>query len=113
MAELLRALAFLPLLLAAKIRREERRLLERLRQAKALAASSAITLEEPGTIGGWVRHRLLRNRVLGESAGDRYYLIESGYDAFRRRRRQRALVAFALLIIGVLIMLYTSGDTAP
>jgi hypothetical protein len=110
---LLRALSFLPLLLAAKIRREERRLIEHLRQGAALAANSAITLDEPGAIGAWVRHRLLRSRVLGANGADRYYLIESSYSAFRRRRRQRALVAIALLIIGILIMFYTSGDSAP
>lgn len=106
---LLRSLGFVPLAFAASVRREERRVIDRMRDAGALNAERAITLGGDGMIARWVRRRLLDSRAIAGAGNDRYYLLENGYAAFRGRRRKRAMMAGALLLIGLFI-LWFRGD---
>jgi len=102
MLQLLRALTVLPIVVVAKIRREERRLVEWFRARGALDAERAVTLTGTDRIAGWV-HRRLQNAGAIRAAGARYYFDESSYAAFRARRRQRAMIVLACLLVGIAI----------
>jgi hypothetical protein len=110
MLGLFRVLAFLPLLAAAKLRREERQLVQWFRARGALDRERAATLRVDGAIRTWVYERLVRNGAI-KSVGDRVYLEESGYTAFLRRRRHRAVVVLALVLLGLAMAMFR-GDVS-
>jgi hypothetical protein len=105
----LQFVAFVPLVLAAAIRRSERRAITRLEEAGANTAERAILLETRGPLSSFTHHRLERAGVLKAAGNDRYYLNGAAYEAFRTRRRTRALVVVTLLLIGI-AMLYFRGE---
>jgi hypothetical protein len=105
----LRFFAFLPLALAAALRRAERRTLTRLTDAAATTPERAILLESGGLLAKFVHGRLTRAGVLVFAGNDRYYLDTAGYDRFARRRRRRAAVV-VVLIIAAGGVLYLRGD---
>lgn len=88
------------MLVAAKIRREERRLVDRLRDRNALTRERASALSVSGLVQTWVYERLVRNEVI-RTANAGAYLDESGYAAFRNRRRRRAAVVLGILVVGM------------
>ena len=106
MLPLLRILGILPLFLAAKIRREERRLVDWLRGRGALDRSNAVTITGTGRVAIWVRQRLVRAGAVGEGDNGRYYLSEAGYTRYRARRRRRALIVVTVMIVGLGIAFY-------
>src|SRR5688572_2135907 len=106
MLPLLRLLGLVPLVLAAKIRREERTLADWLRGRGALDRSSAVTITSGSRVSVWVRQRLLRAGAVGEADNARYYLSEAGYTRFRARRRRRALIVVTVVTIGLGIAFY-------
>ena len=108
MLALTRLLMFVPLALAARIRRIERRTLARLRDAGADTAEWAILLARGGRLDAWVQRRLGRAGALVGVENDRYYLNPAAYDGFCRRRRQRAL-AVAGVVAGIGVWLYFKG----
>jgi hypothetical protein len=110
MVQILRLLSFVPLLLAANIRREERQLVRWFRARGALDRDRAVTLRVDGPIRTWVYQRLLRNGVI-KPVGENVYLEESGYTEFRRRRRHRAVVVLALALLGLAIAMFR-GDVS-
>jgi hypothetical protein len=105
----LRFLAFVPLALAAVLRRVERRTLTRLTDAAATTPERAILLEAGGVLSRFVYGRLTRAGALVFAGNDRYYLNAAGYERFERRRRRRATIVVAL-IIAVAGALYMRGD---
>lgn len=105
---ILRVLSFVPIVLGARVRREERRLIQWFRARGALDVARATTVRVDGPIGTWVYDRLVRHGVI-KADGERVYLEEAGYTAFRRRRQYRAVVALALLLVGLAIA-FVSGD---
>jgi hypothetical protein len=105
----LQYMAFVPLAFVAALRRSERRVIARLLDAGANTAERAILLDTQRPLSGFTRQRLERAEVLRPAGNDRYYLNVGGYEAFRARRRKRAMVMAALLLIGVAI-LYFRGD---
>ena len=108
MLSLLRLLAFLPMLLAARVRQVERRTIGRLQEAGADRAERAILLDTGGPIERFVHGRLERAGALHPAGNDRYYLYPAGYERFRGRRRVRALMVLALLA-AVMAGLYWGG----
>ena len=104
MLQYIQAVALLPMAFAARIRRIERRTIARLRDAGANLGERAILLEEGGPVTQFVYRRLATAGVLISAKNDRYYLDEAAYDAFRGRRRQRALVLIGALLVILLVM---------
>ena len=103
-----RLLAFVPLMLAGRLRRIERRTMARLKDAGATIAERAILLEQGGIATTLVHTRLERAHVLHAAGNDRYYLDASAYEAFLGRRRRRALVVL-VVILGMLGLTYFGG----
>jgi hypothetical protein len=108
MLPLLRALAFVPMVLAARMRRIERRTIARLTDAGANTVERAILLEQGGPVSNFVYKRLTTAGVLVFSGNDRYYLNQPAYDAFRTRRRRRAMVVLVVLAV-ISVLAYMSG----
>ncbi|MGH9176736.1 MAG: hypothetical protein ACRD1H_20375 [Vicinamibacterales bacterium] len=102
-----RALLFVPLVLAARIRGIERRALTRSRDAGANTAERAILMDREGLLASFVHRRLERAGVLQPAANDRYYVNERAYRAFQTRRRRRALVM--TIVLGSLAATYFGG----
>jgi hypothetical protein len=109
MLPLLRMLAFIPMVLGLRLRRIERRTMERLQAAGATTGERAILLENGGAASGFVYRRLANAHAIVPVGNDRYYLDERGYRAFRGRRRRRAIIVVALLLI-IIAVLYLRGD---
>jgi hypothetical protein len=107
----LQYVAFVPLALVAALRRSERRVIARLLDAGANTAGRAILLDSQRPLSGFTRQRLERAGVLHPAGNDRYYLDAGAYEVFRARRRTRAMVMAALLLIGIAI-LYFRGDSS-
>jgi hypothetical protein len=105
----LQALSFLPMLLAARVRRLERRAIRRATDAGATVRERAVLLEDAGRLGELVYRRLERAGVLVPAADDRYYFDPDAYARFQSRRRKRALLAVTALVIGLAIF-YLRGD---
>ena len=103
-----RFVAFVPMVIAARIRRVERRTIERLRDAGADRPERAILLEPGGPIERFVYRRLERAAALKPAAGGRYYLYAAGYDGFRGRRRRRAALVLGAAAV-VFVALYLGG----
>jgi hypothetical protein len=55
-------------------------------------------------LSGFAHDRLERAGVLEPAGHDRYYLNEARYKVYRGRRRTRATVVLALLVIGIFIL---------
>jgi len=105
----LQYVAFVPLALAAAVRRSERRTIARLHEAGANTAERAILLDTRRPLSGFTHRRLERAGVLQPAGNDRYYLSDAAYETFSTRRRTRAMVVLTLLLIGIAI-LYFRGD---
>ena len=105
----LHGLAFVPMALAGRMRRIERRTIARLSDAGANTAERAILLEGDGKLRQFVHARLERAGALIGAGNDRYYLSRPAYDTFRGRRRLRAaVVVLAVAIVGV--TMYFRGE---
>lgn len=109
MVSLLRILTFVPMVLAARLRRIERRAVDRLQAAGATTDERAILLENGGALTGFVYRRLNDARVLVRLGNDRYYLNDTAYQQFCGRRRKRAVMVVTLLVI-IITVLYLRGD---
>jgi hypothetical protein len=105
---LLRVLAFVPMVLAARMRHTERRTITRLTDAGANIEERAILLEQEGPVSDFVYKRLLNAGALVFAGKDRYYLNQRAYEAFRSRRRQRAMIVLASVVI-IVALLYFFG----
>jgi len=92
------------MLLAALLLRTDRRIIRQLREAKANSISSAIHLDEPHFLGSWRLNRLSSVGAIRHVPPERYYLDETGYTAFRNRRRRRVMLVGCVLVPLLLIM---------
>ncbi|WP_165071170.1 hypothetical protein [Paludisphaera rhizosphaerae] len=92
----------------AAARRKERILVERLREARAVDAASAVSLPDQNWMGGRVMRRLLKAGALRE-AGTGYFLDEGEYAAYRsRRKRKTAFIMAPLTIVALLVIWWAS-----
>ena len=107
MNPVLQALAIVPMALAARLRRLERRTITQV--SRAATADAAVSLRERGAAAQFVQHRLHRAGVLLDAGNGRYYFSKPAYDRFRRNRRKRALVLIGIVLIGMAV-LYWRGD---
>jgi hypothetical protein len=105
----IQALSFIPLVLAARARRLERRMTARFTDAGANTAERGILVDRDGPVAGFVFRRLHTAGVLQDAGNDRYYWNASAYGALRRRRRLRAFVVIAALVAGLAILVFR-GD---
>jgi hypothetical protein len=95
----LQVAAFVPMAVAARMRRVERRTVAHLRAAGALHAPGATQLQTQGAVGRFVIGRLERSSVLHAVGNGRYYLSEAAYRRFRAARRRRALAIVSVLLL--------------
>lgn len=100
MVALLRVLAIVPIALAAKMRREERRLVDWYRARGAFDEQTAVTQQTRGAVAGFV-HRRLEGAGAIRGTASRYYFDETRYAGFRTRRRRRAFVVITLLVVAI------------
>ena len=105
----LQGAAVVPLALAARLRRIERATVARLTDAAATTAATGIPLDDGRLMRQFVHRRLERAGVLLAAGNDRYYFSQAAYDAFRARRRNRAMLILGLIGIG-LVVLYSRGE---
>ena len=109
MRQFLPALALLPLLVAARMRRVEGGMLARLHDAGATSGERGILMPQDGFFNRLVFNRLRRAGVLQHAGNDRYYVDDAAYGRFRTGRRRRAMATVAMLLIGI-ALLYLRGD---
>ena len=112
MLPLLRVLAFVPMIVAIRIRGEERRLVASFHARGALDAARAVKVdaENQGAIARWMHQRLAAAGAIREASGGVYF-DENGYSEFRARRRRRALVVLSLLVAAIVIAMLTGVVT--
>jgi hypothetical protein len=108
MADWARLLVIAPIALAAIVRRLERRTIQRLTDAGADTAERGILLED-GRLARLIRGRLERAGALRAAGNDRYYLLMDAYERYRGRRRLRAWVIVALLLLAVATVYFSGG----
>jgi hypothetical protein len=104
-AQWLQALGMVPLVLASRIRQIERRMVRQLVAAGAVSAHRALAIAGDGRLERFVRSRLERAGAIAHSGGGRYYVVEHAYGAFRRRRRTRAWLVLAIMLVAVGVLL--------
>jgi hypothetical protein len=97
-----------PALLAALILATDRKIVRRLRDAGAINAAHAVEFDPPGPIGHARLRRMLSVGAVRDTGANRYYLDESGYQAWRVVRRKRALAILAVMAV-VIAMLVVGG----
>jgi len=91
---------------AAVILMKERRMVARFREAGAVTAAQARTLEDLGLARGIVLRRLRERAVVRDAGGERYYLDEPSWAAVRRSRRRSIHVAWVIALIVILAVLF-------
>lgn len=109
--QVLQTLAVLPMVFGAAMRRVERRTMARVADAAATTPERAVMLEQAGRLAGVVHSRLQRNGVLIEAGNGRYYFSPVAYEAFRGRRRKRALVIISIAVIALAGVLYWGNSS--
>lgn len=98
--------------LAAAIVGMDRRLVRKLRRGNAVSAESAIRPNGLPLLSRWRLSRLTSAAAVRVTANGSIYLDESGWEAYRRRRRVRVLavlsfaaaVGLSLWILGVIVL---------
>jgi hypothetical protein len=108
MSEWLRLLVIAPIAFAAVVRRLERKTIERLTDAGANTAERGILLED-GRLARLVQGRLARAGALQAVGNDRYYLLMDAYERYRGRRRVRAWIIVAILLLAVATVYFSGG----
>jgi hypothetical protein len=108
MSEWLRLLVIAPIAFAAVVRRLERKTIERLTDAGANTAERGILLED-GRLARLVQGRLARAGALQAVGNDRYYLLMDAYERYRGRRRGRAWIIVAILLLAVATVYFSGG----
>jgi len=108
MSDWLRLLVIAPIAFAAVVRRLERKTIERLTDAGANTAERGILLED-GRLARLVQGRLARAGALQAVGNDRYYLLMDAYERYRGRRRVRAWIIVAILLLAVATVYFSGG----
>ena len=108
LGQILRPLAAVVPVLAALIRRTDRRLTDRLKAASALDAARAVAIETPSALEDWRLRRMLRGGAVRRAPGGLWFLDEAGMAAYRRGRRARALSVVAVVIAATIVIYLVS-----
>ena len=88
---------------AIAILRTDRRILRKLRNAGATEPAHAVTFGDPHALLAWRLRRLLDAGAVAMSAPGSYVIVESGWRAYRARRRRRILTVLAIVIPAFLV----------
>jgi hypothetical protein len=86
-----------------------RRIVRRLRNANATEAARACPIPDGRLLVSWRLRRLVAAGALATHAPGAYYLVESGWCAWRARRRRRALTIVGIVILATLLVLSLFG----
>jgi hypothetical protein len=114
LVEILQTAAPFLALFAALLTASERRLVDRLRRAGAVADASALALSDLRPLTRWRLARLRRGGAVRAADRERFYLDEAAYQALRRARRRRVLTIAALLAAALaLLWLRQSAAGSP
>jgi hypothetical protein len=97
-----------PTIMAALILATDRKIVRRLREAGATAPGLAVALDPPGPVGPARLRRMISAGAVRTAGGNRYYLDEPGYRAWRTARRKRALIILTIMIC-LIAMLVVAG----
>jgi len=97
-----------PTVMAALILATDRKIVRRLRAAGAIDAGHAIAFHPPGPVGPARLRRMISAGAVREAAGHRYYLDETGFQAWRSSRRKRGLIVVGIML-AVIAMLIVGG----
>ena len=99
----LRLISLAVMLFALLIVRADRHIIRQLRRAEATSTDTAIDLEVPPALGSWRLRRLIDAGAVAATADRRFYLRVPGYEAFRRGRRRRVLIAVGLSLAALAV----------
>jgi hypothetical protein len=91
-------------LLAAAILGTDRRIVRRLRRARATEPARAVAFGDPNALVVWRLRRLLGAGALAMPVSGSYFIVEPGWRAYRARRRRRGLTMLA--ICGAAFLVY-------
>jgi hypothetical protein len=81
----------------------DRRIVRTLRNAGATEPDRAVTLRDPHALLAWRLRRLIAVGAVAMPAAGSYVLVESGWRAYRARRRRRGLTVLAIVVPAVLV----------
>ena len=98
--------------LAAQRARQERELVEHLRQNHAFSATTATALRPQGRIGQAILRELVRRRAVLETGGDLFWLDESVYAEIRASRQRFATTSVLVILaasVGVIALIMIFG----
>ena len=93
-------------ILAAVLLKTDRRIVRRLLDVGATSPQRAVMLRVPGPIGLMRLRRLTGAGAIVETAPGYYFLAEPEWDAYRTRRRLRALAIVAIVVPAVLFLIW-------
>ena len=99
------ASSIVPILIA----KAERELVESLRLAGATTEATARPVATPRHFVARQLGRLQREGVIREVKGGLYYLDESAWTAFRRKRRQLVIVMLAVMFVVIALLVFFAG----
>lgn len=92
-------LSVIVMVIAAAIRRTDRKLVRRLRAMRATAPADAAPLPDLHALASWRLERLMDWGVIRKLEDDRYFLDEAGLQARRKKILLRVLPAMALVLV--------------
>lgn len=84
---------------AAQRVRQERELIDHMREHKALSAGAATELRPQRRIGQAVLRRLVRARAVLEAGSGQYWLDEAAYATMRAKRQRTAIQASLIVAV--------------
>jgi hypothetical protein len=101
---LLRSIIVFSPLVAAAVRRADRRIENELRHGQAMSPDRAITLSGRSPIGRWRLSRLTSAGVVHAVDAARYYWDENAWVEYRRARRRRAFTIVGVLLVAIVLL---------
>ena len=94
---------------AAAIVLKQNRLMRNFRAAGATSPATARTPEDIGCRQGWIFRRMIARGVLVPAGNGKFYMNEDAARAFVQRRRLKALVALAVVLVVFLVVWLTAS----
>ena len=83
---------------------KQNRLMRTFRAAGATSPATATTPEDIGCRQGWIFRRMVERGVFIPAGNDKFYLDEEAARTFVQRRRLKALIALAVVVVVFLVV---------